>query len=74
MYSNAHAIVTLRKFSYTLLSGGLTCVFNPLYNYGFFHLVRYNKLGIVHGTYLGVSGYNLKKKVLYHFSEDLLYL
>ena len=35
-------------------------------------LVWYNKLGIVHGTYLGVSGYNLKKKCIF-VSEDLFY-
>ena len=27
--------------------------FNPLYTNGFFFMVRYNKLGIVHCTYLG---------------------
>ena len=32
-------------------------IFNPLYTNGFFLLV-YNKLGIVHCTYLGVLGYN----------------
>ena len=31
----------------------------PLYTNGFFLLVWYNKIGIVHFTYLGVSGYNL---------------
>ena len=30
---------------------------NPLYTNGLFPLVCYNKLGIVHCTYLGVSGY-----------------
>ena len=35
---------------------------NPLYTNGFFLLVSYNQLGIVHCTYLGVSGYNSKKK------------
>ena len=29
---------------------------NPLYTYGFFNLVWYNQLQIVHCTYLGVSG------------------
>ena len=29
-----------------------------LYTNGFFLLVLYNKLGIIHCTYLGVSGYN----------------
>ena len=33
-------------------------LFNPLYTNGFFLLVRYNKLGMVHCTYPGVSGYN----------------
>ena len=33
---------------------------NPLYTNGLFLLVEYNKFGIVHCTYLGVSGYNLK--------------
>ena len=36
---------------------GAFCV-SPLYINGFFFLVWYNKLGIVHCTYLGVSGYN----------------
>ena len=36
---------------------------NPLYTNGFFLLVCYNKLWIVHCTYLGMSGYNLKKNV-----------
>ena len=31
--------------------------FNPLYTNGFFFLVGYIKLEIVHCTYLGVSGY-----------------
>ena len=35
---------------------------NPLYANRFFLLVLYNKLGIVHCTYLGVSGCDLKKK------------
>ena len=42
--------------------------FNPLYTDGLFLLVWYNRLGIVHCIYLGVSGYNLK---IYHIlSED----
>ena len=44
-------------------------MFNPLYTDGFFLLVWYNKLGIVFCTYLGVSGYNLKKKI--ELSENL---
>ena len=36
--------------------------FNPLNFNGFIILVWYNELWIVHCTYLGVSGYNLKKK------------
>ena len=34
-------------------------VLNHLYSNGFFLLIWYNKLGIIHCTYLGVSGYNL---------------
>ena len=35
---------------------------NPLYtSNGFFLLIWYNKLGIVHCTYIGVSGYYLKR-------------
>ena len=37
---------------------------NPLYTNDFFLLVWYNKLGLVHCTYLGVSGYNFQK-ILY---------
>ena len=40
-----------------------------MYTNGVFLLVSYNKLGIVHCTYLGVSGYNFKKNILYHFVE-----
>ena len=40
---------------------------NPLYKNGFFLLVWYNKLGIVHCTYLGVSGYNFKNIVFFCF-------
>ena len=43
---------------------------NPLYTNGFFLLVCYNELGIVHCTYLGVSGYNFQKKYIL-LSEDL---
>ena len=37
-------------------------IFNILHTNGFFHLVWYDKLGIVHSTYLGVSGYNFPPK------------
>ena len=37
-----------------------------LYTNEFFLLVCYNKLGIVHCAYLGVSGYNFQK-ILYSF-------
>ena len=43
---------------------GMPITLNPLYTYGFFLLVWYNKLGIANCTYLGVSGYNLKKNVV----------
>ena len=46
---------------------------NPLYTNGLCCLVGYSKLGIVHYTYLGVSGYNFQK-ILYFLSEDLFYL
>ena len=36
---------------------------NLLYTYGLFLLVCYNKLGIVHCTYIGVCGYNFQKNV-----------
>ena len=39
---------------------------NPLYTNGFFLLVLNYKIGIVHCTYLGVSGYNFRK-ILYSF-------
>ena len=44
--------------------------FNPLYTHRLFLLVSYNILGIVHCTYLGVSGYNIQN-ILYSLSEDL---
>ena len=37
----------------------------PLYPNGFFLLVRYNKLGIVHCSYLGVLGYNYKNVIFF---------
>ena len=40
-------------------------LFNPLYANGFFLLVWYNKHWTVHCTYLGVSGYSLKKIVFF---------
>ena len=43
---------------------------NPLYTNGFFLLVCYNKLGIVHCTYLGVSGQDFQKNI-FILSEDL---
>ena len=45
---------------------------NPLCNKGFFLLVWCNRLGIVHCTFIGVSGYNFKK-ILHFLSEDLFY-
>ena len=39
------------------------CDVNLLYTKGFFLLVLYNKHGIVHCIYLGVSGYYLKNIV-----------
>ena len=38
--------------------------FNPLYSNGFLPLVWCNELGIVQCICLGVSGFNLKKKIL----------
>ena len=40
-------------------------VFNPLYTNEFSLLVRYNKLWIVHCTYLGVSHYDLKINIVF---------
>ena len=48
-------------------------ILNPLYTNGFFLLVQYDKLGIVHCTHLGVSDYNFQK-ICILLSEDLLYL
>ena len=45
---------------------------NPLYTNGFFLLVLYNKLAIIHCTYLGASGYNFKKYCIL-LSVDLSY-
>ena len=49
---------------------------NHLYTYvnGFFLLVWYNMFGIVHCTYVGMSGYNFFKKYCIILSEDLFYL
>ena len=44
-----------------------------LYTNGFFLLVCYNKLGIVHCTYLGVSGYNSKKILFSFFWRTLIF-
>ena len=46
----------------------------PSYTNRFFLLVWYNKLGIVHCTYLGMSGYNFKKQYCILLSEELIYL
>ena len=46
---------------------------NPLYTNDIFHLVWYNKLGIVHCTYLGVSDYYFHKYCIL-LSEDLFNL
>ena len=46
---------------------------NPLYTNEFFLLVSYYKLGIVHCTFLGMSGYNFRK-ILYFLSENIIYL
>ena len=44
---------------------------NPLYTNDIFYLVWYNKLGIVHCTYLGVSDYDFHKYCVL-LSEDLM--
>ena len=49
-------------------------VVNPLYTNGLFLLVCYNKLGIVHCTYLGVSGYNCKKNIVLFYLKILFTL
>ena len=36
---------------------------NPLYSDGLFHLIWYNKLGMVHCIYWGVTGYNFQIKL-----------
>ena len=46
---------------------------NPLYNNGLFLLVGNNKFGIVHCTYLGVSGYRLKKYCIRFFCLKTLF-
>ena len=47
-----------------ILSLSPTCL-TPLYINGFFLLLWYDKYGIVHYTYWGVSGCNLKKNVFF---------
>ena len=54
-------------------------LFNPLYTNGFFLLVWYNKLGIAHCTYLGVSGvtnsvdpYEMPHKAAFHLGLHCL--
>ena len=47
--------------------------FNPLYTNGFFLLLRYNTLGIVHYTYLGCQVIIFKKYCIL-LSEDLFFL
>ena len=39
--------------------------FDPWYTNGLFLLFWYNKLGIVHCTYLGVSAYNFQNNIVY---------
>ena len=46
-----------------------SCI-NPLYTNRFFIMIKYNVLEIAYCTYLGVSGYNLKKYCIL-LSEDL---
>ena len=48
--------------------------FNPLYTNGFFFLVSYNTLGIIHCILLGVSGCDLKNKFCILLSEDIVTL
>ena len=47
-----------------ILFNGINSI-NPLYTNGVFLLVWYNTPGLVHCTYLGVSGYNFQKNILY---------
>ena len=50
------------------------CFLITLYTYGFFLLVLFNnKLGIVHYTYLGVSGYNFLKKNIVFFCLKIFF-
>ena len=60
--AHSHNTGIKRKQCVWLVFTFLKQVFCPMYTNGFFLLVRYKTLGIVHCTYLGVSGYNLKKK------------
>ena len=50
---------------------GMNLHLNPLYTNEFFHLEWYNEVGIANCIYLGVSGYNFKKKYCIILSEDL---
>ena len=54
-----HSYLEIWGFKLSLL------LFAPLYTNGFFLLIIYNKFGIVNCTYLGVSGYNLKKNIVF---------
>ena len=47
-------------------------IFNHLHTNGFFFLFWYNKLGIIHCTYLGVSGYNIQKILNYFVWRSFL--
>ena len=49
-------------------------ILNPLYTNGFFFLVWYNKLGIVHCTYLRLSGYNFFFKYCCFFVWRFFYI
>ena len=54
-------------------------VIYPLNTNGFFFLVLYNKLGIAHCTYLGVSGFKFlkilisKRNIVFLFQKEILY-
>ena len=53
----------------TLSNNWLDLNNNPLYSDGFFHLIQYNKLGMVHSIYLGVTEYKFPTKIEF-LSED----
>ena len=44
-------------------------LFNPLYTNGFIHLVLYIKLRIVHCIFLGMSGYDFEKNIVFFCLE-----